>query len=189
MNEEIIYDDITRIEIATLGSGCFWCTEAIFESVMGVIEVVCGYSGGITDNPTYQSVLTGETMHAECVQIKFDKTIISYDEILEIFWKTHDPTTPNRQGNDIGTQYRSIIFYHNQEQKQKAEHFKKLLEDNNIWNKPIVTEIVPFKKFYKAENYHQDYYRLNPNQSYCYYVINPKLEKFKETFKNKLKKN
>lgn len=177
-----------KTEIATFGSGCFWCTEAIFERVKGVQKVVSGYSGGTTENPTYKEVCTGNTGHAECTQIYFDPSIVSYDELLEIFWKTHDPTTLNRQGNDVGTQYRSVIFYHNQEQKQKAEYYKKKLQEEKIWDKPIVTEIVEFKKFYPAEDYHQDYYDNNPNQGYCAFVITPKIEKFEKIFKDKLKK-
>jgi peptide-methionine (S)-S-oxide reductase len=182
------YQSNTKLEIATFGSGCFWCTEAIFERVKGVQKVVSGYSGGSTENPTYEEVCTGTTGHAECTQIYYDPEIISYDELLEIFWKTHDPTTLNRQGNDIGTQYRSVIFYHNAEQKQKAEYYKKKLEEENIWDKPIVTEIVEFKKFYPAEDYHQNYYDNNPFQGYCAFVITPKVEKFEKIFKDKVKK-
>ncbi len=177
-----------KLEIATFGSGCFWCTEAIFERVKGVNKVVSGYSGGKLENPTYKDVCSGTTGHAECTQIFYDPTVISYDELLEIFWKTHDPTTLNRQGNDVGTQYRSVIFYHNQEQKQKAEYYKKKLEDEKIWEKPIVTEISELKKFYPAEDYHQNYYDNNPFQGYCAFVITPKIEKFEKIFKDKLKK-
>lgn len=180
--------DQTKIEIATFGSGCFWCTEAIFERVNGVIKVVSGYSGGTTENPTYKEVCTGTTGHAECTQIYFDPNVVTYDELLEIFWKTHDPTTLNRQGNDIGTQYRSVIFYHNAEQKQKAEYYKRKLEEEKIWDKPIVTEIAEFKKFFPAEDYHQNYYENNPYQGYCAFVITPKIEKFEKIFKDKLKK-
>lgn len=172
---------------ATFGSGCFWCTEAIFERVNGVIDVVSGYAGGHVENPTYEAVCDGTTGHAECTQIIFNPDVISYDELLEIFWKTHDPTTLNRQGNDVGTQYRSVIFYHNEEQKQKAEYYKKKLEEENIWNDPIVTEISPLTVFYKAEKYHQDYYENNSSQSYCAFVITPKIEKFEKVFKDKLK--
>lgn len=177
-----------KFEIATFGSGCFWCTEAIFERVKGVQKVVSGYSGGVTENPTYEEVCTGRTGHAECTQIYYDPSVITYDELLEIFWKTHDPTTLNRQGNDVGTQYRSVIFYHNQEQKQKAEFYKEKLEEEKVWDKPIVTEIVEFKKFYPAEDYHQNYYDNNPNQGYCAFVITPKVEKFEKIFKEKIKK-
>lgn len=178
----------SKLETATFGSGCFWCTEAIFERVNGVTSVVSGYSGGTVENPTYKEVCDGTTGHAECTQINFDPAIISYDELLEIFWKTHDPTTLNRQGNDVGTQYRSVIFYHNDEQKQKAEYYKNKLTEEKIWDKPIVTEITKFEKFYPAEDYHQEYYDNNPNQGYCAYVITPKVEKFEKIFKDKLKK-
>lgn len=177
-----------NLETATFGSGCFWCTEAIFERVKGVSSVVSGYSGGSVANPTYKEVCDGTTGHAECTQITFDPAVISYDELLEIFWKMHDPTTLNRQGNDVGTQYRSVIFYHNDDQKQKAEYYKKKLNDEKIWDKPIVTEITKFEKFYPAEDYHQEYYENNPNQGYCAYVITPKVEKFEKIFKDKLKK-
>ncbi len=176
------------LDTATFGTGCFWCTEAIFKRVNGVVSVISGYSGGNISNPTYEEVCEGTTGHAECTQITFDPSIISYDELLEIFWKTHDPTTLNRQGNDVGTQYRSVIFYHNNEQKQKAEYYKEKLTDEKIWDKPIVTEITKFEKFYPAENYHQEYYENNPNQGYCVYVITPKVEKFEKIFNDKLKK-
>ena len=177
-----------NLETATFGSGCFWCTEAIFERVNGVSSVVSGYSGGTVNNPTYKEVCDGTTGHAECTQITFDPLIISYDELLEIFWKMHDPTTLNRQGNDVGTQYRSVIFYHSEEQKQKAEYYKNKLTEEKIWDKPIVTEITKFEEFYPAEDYHQEYYDNNPNQGYCAYVITPKVEKFEKIFKDKLKK-
>ena len=172
---------------ATFGSGCFWCTEAVFELVNGVQSVVSGYAGGTTENPTYEEICTGSTGHAEVVQITYDNEIISYEELLEIFWKTHDPTSLNRQGNDVGTQYRSGIFYHNEEQKQLAENYKTELVKSGAWDKPIVTEVVPLATFYKAEDYHQDYYEKNPNQGYCAFVIAPKIEKFEKVFKNKLK--
>jgi peptide-methionine (S)-S-oxide reductase len=187
-NVNLMENQNKKLETATFGSGCFWCTEAIFERVNGVVSVVSGYSGGTVANPTYEQVCTGKTGHAECTQITFDSSIVSYDELLEIFWKTHDPTTLNRQGNDVGTQYRSVIFYHNDEQKQKAEYYKKKLREEKIWDKPIVTEITKFEKFYPAENYHQEYYDKNPNQSYCAFVITPKIEKFEKIFKDKLKK-
>ena len=177
-----------NLDTATFASGCFWCTEAIFERVNGVKSVISGYSGGTVPNPTYEEVCTGNTGHAECTQIIYDPSVISYDELLEIFWKMHDPTTLNRQGNDVGTQYRSAIFYHNEQQKEKAEYYKKKLTDEKIWDKPIVTEITKFTKFYPAENYHQEYYDKNPNQGYCAYVITPKVEKFEKIFKDKLKK-
>jgi len=174
-------------EIATFGSGCFWCTEAVFERVNGVLSVVSGYSGGTVEYPSYEQVCTGKTGYAEVIQITYDPNIITYPELLEIFWKTHDPTTLNKQGNDVGTQYRSVIFYHNEEQKQLAEEYKKKLNESGAWDKPLVTEIVPFKNFYKAEGYHQNYYENNPNQGYCSFVIAPKIEKFEKVFKDKLK--
>lgn len=176
-----------QTETATFGEGCFWCSEAIFGSLKGVISVESGYSGGTTKNPTYEEVCTGETGHAEVVQIKFDPTIISYKELLEVFWKTHDPTTLNRQGADVGTQYRSVIFYHSPEQKELAEKYKEELTKEQVFNKPVVTQIVPFTHFYKAENYHQDYFANHPNQGYCQFVIVPKLEKFRKIFKDQLK--
>ncbi|MFZ1279652.1 MAG: peptide-methionine (S)-S-oxide reductase MsrA, partial [Ignavibacteriaceae bacterium] len=190
-NEEmknIMNDNNPNLETATFGSGCFWCTEAIFERVNGVIAVVSGYSGGTVEDPSYKEVCDGTTGHAECTQITFDSSVISYDELLEIFWKTHDPTTLNKQGNDVGTQYRSVIFYHNDAQKQKAEFYKNKLIEEKIWDKPIVTEITKFDKFYPAEDYHQEYYDNNPNQGYCSFVITPKVEKFEKIFKDKLKK-
>jgi peptide-methionine (S)-S-oxide reductase len=186
--KNIMNDKNPKLEIATFGSGCFWCTEAIFERVNGVSSVVSGYSGGEVENPTYKEVYDGTTGHAECTQITFDSSVISYDELLEIFWKTHDPTTLNKQGNDVGTQYRSVIFYHNNEQKQKAEYYKNKLTEEKIWDKPIVTEISKLEKFYPAEDYHQEYYENNTNQGYCAYVITPKVEKFENIFKDKLKK-
>jgi peptide-methionine (S)-S-oxide reductase len=174
-------------KVATFGSGCFWCTEAVFEKLKGVESVVSGYSGGTTINPTYQEVTTGRTGHAEVTQIKFDPNIISFEELLEVFWKTHDPTTLNRQGNDIGTQYRSIIFCHSEDQQKLAEEYKRKLEEAKIFDDPIVTEITAFDKFYIAENYHQDYYEQNKSQPYCSFVITPKVEKFKKVFKDKLK--
>ncbi len=173
-------------ELATFGSGCFWCTETIFRKLNGVKSAVSGYSGGTKENPTYKEVCTGTTGHAEVVKVTFDPTIISYKELLEIFWKIHDPTTLNRQGNDIGTQYRSVIFYHNEEQKKIAEEYKSKLEEEKIFNDPIVTEITHFTKFFPAENYHQDYYEQNKTQPYCSFVITPKLEKFKKVFREKI---
>lgn len=176
-----------KYEIATLGEGCFWCSEAIFQRIKGVIKVESGYSGGNVPNPSYEAVCSGKTRHAEVVQITFDPSIISYRELLEIFFSTHDPTTLNRQGADVGTQYRSVIFYHNEEQKKIAEEIKEKLNDSKIWENPIVTEISPFKNFYKAEDYHQNYYNNNPYQPYCSFVISPKLEKLKKFFSEKLK--
>jgi peptide-methionine (S)-S-oxide reductase len=177
-----------NLQIATFGSGCFWCTEAIFERLNGVVKVESGYSGGKVENPTYEEVCTGTTGHAEVTQITYNPAIVSYDELLEVFWKTHDPTTLNRQGNDVGTQYRSVIFYHNEEQKKLAEKYKTELDKSGAWDNPIVTEISPFTNFYSAEKYHQDYYENNPNQGYCAFVIAPKVEKFEKVFKDKLKK-
>ena len=177
-----------NIETATFGSGCFWCSEAIFERLNGVQSVVPGYAGGSVPNPTYEAVCNGKTGHAEVCQITFDPNEISYDELLRIFWKTHDPTTLNRQGNDVGTQYRSVIFYHSEEQKEKAIHYKEELNKSGAWKDPIVTEIVPIKNFYEAEEYHRHYFERNPYQGYCSFVIAPKVEKFEKVFKEKLKK-
>jgi peptide-methionine (S)-S-oxide reductase len=187
--ESGVTNNMDSLKTATFGSGCFWCTEAIFERVNGVVKVESGYSGGTVENPTYQEVCTGTTGHAEVTQITYDPSVISFDELLEIFWKTHDPTTLNKQGNDVGTQYRSVIFYHNEEQKELAEKYKSELDKSGAWDNPIVTEISPFKNFYSAEGYHQDYYENNPNQGYCAFVIAPKVEKFEKVFKDKLKNN
>lgn len=175
-------------EIITLGNGCFWCTEAIFQQVKGVTKVTSGYSGGHVENPTYEEVCEKTTGHAEVLQVEFDTTEVTIDEILEIFWQTHDPTTLNRQGNDVGPQYRSVVFYHNAHQKERAEYFKKKLDESGAFGNPIVTAIEPYTNFYVAENYHQDYYNKNGNQPYCYFVIRPKLEKFEKAFKDKMKK-
>jgi peptide-methionine (S)-S-oxide reductase len=175
------------LHTATFGAGCFWCVEAVFQNLKGIHSVISGYSGGTVPNPTYKQVCDGTTGHAEAVQVTYDPKEISYDEILEVFWKTHDPTTLNRQGNDVGTQYRSVIFYHNEEQKQRAEHYKKELDTSKVFDAPIVTEIVPYTNFYKAEDYHQNYYNENPSQPYCIFVVKPKVEKFKKVFKTKLK--
>lgn len=179
--------DTSKYEVATFASGCFWCTEAVFQRVKGVVKVESGYSGGSVPNPSYEAVTTGRTGHAECTQITYDPKIISYTQLLEVFWKTHDPTTLNRQGNDSGTQYRSAIFYHNDEQKLLAQKYKFELESAKIWNDSIVTEITEFKIFYKAEDYHQNYYNQNANQPYCSFVITPKIEKFKKVFADKIK--
>jgi len=177
-------------EIATLANGCFWCTEAVFTSLEGVIQVTSGYTGGKTKNPTYKEVCSGETGHAECLQIIYDPTKISFAELLEVFWETHDPTTLNRQGNDVGTQYRSGIFYHSEEQREKATQYKADLYKSGAFDRPIVTEITPFAIFYPAENYHQQYYEMNGDSNpYCQLVIRPKLEKFRKVFKEKLKKD
>jgi peptide-methionine (S)-S-oxide reductase len=176
------------LETATFGSGCFWCTEAVFERLEGVESVVSGYAGGTVENPTYRQVTSGTTGHAEVTQIMFDPKVISFAELLEIFWKTHDPTTLNRQGADVGTQYRSAIFYHNAEQKELAEKYKKELDESGVFEDPIVTEISALTNYYPAEDYHQDYYNENPAQPYCSFVIAPKIEKFEKVFKDKLKK-
>ena len=179
-----------KTDTATFANGCFWCTEAIFEELDGVISAVSGYTGGVTKNPTYKEVCSGSTGHAECIQITYDPQRISFDELLEVFWKTHDPTTLNRQGNDVGTQYRSGIFYHNEEQRQKAEAYKVALDRSGAWNDPIVTEISPFTVFYSAEDYHQQYMEVNGNSNpYCQFVIQPKLDKFRKVFGEKLKKH
>lgn len=180
-------DDQNKYQVATLGAGCFWCTEAVFQRLKGIVKVESGYSGGTVPDPSYEAVCTGKTGHAECSQITFDPSIISYTDLLEVFFKTHDPTTLNKQGHDVGTQYRSVIFYHNDEQKKIAENVKEELNSAKIWDIPIVTEISQFKKFYKAEDYHQDYYNLHGNQPYCSFVITPKIEKFKKVFAEKLK--
>jgi len=176
-----------NFETATFGNGCFWCTEAVFQQLNGVVKVTSGYSGGKIENPTYKQVCTSTTGHAEVLQIVFDPSIITFDELLEVFWKTHDPTTLNRQGNDIGTQYRSTIFYHNEEQKTKAEKYKIELDKSGAYDKPIVTSFEPFVKFYPAEDYHQNYFNENGSNPYCQMVVRPKVEKFEKIFKSKLK--
>ncbi len=177
-----------KTETATFGAGCFWCTEAIFSRLEGVKEVCPGYSGGHVKNPSYREVCNGTTGHAEVVQVIFDPELINYSELLMIYWKTHDPTTPNRQGADVGTQYRSVIFYHSEEQKKKATELKDELDKQKIWDSPIVTAIEEYTNFYRAEEYHEDYYENNPNQGYCRFVITPKVEKFEKVFKDYLKK-
>lgn len=176
-----------NIDTATLGAGCFWCVEAVFQRLDGVISVTSGYSGGTVKNPSYKEVCTGLTGHAEVTEIVFDKTKISFDELLQVFWKTHDPTTMNRQGNDIGTQYRSVIFYHNEEQKLAAEKYKKALNDEHAYPNPVITEITAFSNFYPAEDYHKNYFNLHGEEQYCKFVIQPKVEKFEKVFKDKLK--
>lgn len=173
--------------IATLGGGCFWCTEAVYEATQGVHAVVSGYAGGQTLNPTYDAVCTGQTGHAEVVQIEYDPSVISYEKLLEVFFRTHDPTTLNRQGADRGTQYRSVIFYHNDEQRQVAERVKKTLDESGAFADPIVTEITPYETFYPAEAYHQDFFAKNPNQGYCRAVVAPKVEKYRKAFAELLK--
>jgi peptide-methionine (S)-S-oxide reductase len=174
-------------EIATLAGGCFWCTEAVFKIVKGIENIEPGYSGGFLPNPTYEQVSDGTTGHAEAVQLTFDPSVISFREVLEIFFASHDPTTMNRQGPDVGTQYRSVIFYHNMEQKTTAEMVIKELNKADIWNAPIVTQIEPFKAFYIAEDYHKDYYKRHPDQPYCKQIITPKLAKLQQRFIGKLK--
>ncbi|MCA9246307.1 MAG: peptide-methionine (S)-S-oxide reductase MsrA, partial [Planctomycetales bacterium] len=177
------------LETATFGSGCFWCTEAVFERLDGVSRVVSGYAGGEVENPTYEQVCSGATGHAEVVQISYDPAMISYAELLEVFWKTHDPTTLNRQGADMGTQYRSVVFFHNEQQREEAEHYKKKLDESGAFASKIVTEIAPMGEFYAAEAYHQNYYAQNPYQGYCAMVIAPKVDKFKKAFADKLRKS
>lgn len=176
-----------KLEVATLGGGCFWCTEALFTQLKGVENVQPGYSDGKTENPTYEQVCTGKTGHAETVQINFDPTVISYKEILQIFFSTHDPTTLNRQGADVGTQYRSIILYHNEEQRRIAEEVIKENTEEKAFEKPIVTQLEPLKIFYKAEDYHKDYFKRHPDQAYCSLLIAPKITKFQKIYLNKLK--
>jgi len=177
-----------KFEIATLANGCFWCTEAIFQRLNGVEKVTSGYSGGKVKNPSYNEVTSGETGHAEVIQIQFNPSVITFQEILDVFFATHDPTTLNRQGYDVGTQYRSAIFYHSTAQKEVAEAFIKALTEAKVFDKKIVTEVTAFDTFYEAEAYHQNYYNNNKNQGYCVAVINPKLDKFIKKYKDKLKK-
>jgi peptide-methionine (S)-S-oxide reductase len=175
-------------EVATLGGGCFWCTEAIFSELRGVKKVVPGFSGGTVPNPTYEQVCAGTTGHAEVVQITFDPAVISFKRLLQIFFTVHDPTTPNRQGADVGSQYRSIILYHTEEQKKIALEVMKEVEERRIWSRPIVTQLVPFKEFYEAEDYHRDYFKKNPLQPYCLLMISPKVRKFRKEYAELLKK-
>lgn len=177
------------LELATLGNGCFWCTEAIFEQLEGVSKVESGYAGGTVKNPSYKEVCTGNTGHAEVIRLTYDPKVISFREILDVFFNTHDPTTLNRQGADVGTQYRSVIFYHNNGQKEEAESMIEALEKEKVFDSKIVTEVTAINNYYVAENYHQDYYNNNKNQGYCRMVINPKLEKFTKKYKSKLKRN
>jgi peptide-methionine (S)-S-oxide reductase len=188
MSNEKIPDGV-KTEVATFGTGCFWCTEAVFQELKGVAKVYSGYMGGHVADPSYEEVCTGTTGHAECLQIFYDPEVLSYDELLEVFWESHDPTQLNRQGNDIGTQYRSAIFYHTEEQREKAEHYKTQLDKEGAYPNPIVTEITPATMFYPAEDYHQDYYNNHGSQPYCYIVIRPKVEKFEKAFAGKLKKS
>jgi len=180
-------DQNKKLETTTLGAGCFWCVEAIFQGLKGVKSVVSGYSGGSVPNPTYNDVCSGNTGYAEVCQIKFDPDKISFGEILDVFWEVHDPTTLNRQGADVGTQYRSAIFYHNEKQKEIAERSKKKIDASGIFSNPVITEISAYQNFYQAEDYHQNYFDNNPNQPYCRIVISPKLKKFREKYKGSLK--
>lgn len=181
--------DQDETSVATFGNGCFWCTEAIFESIPGVNKVTSGYSGGAIVNPTYKEVCSGKTGHAEVIQITYDPAQVTFTDLLRAFWQSHDPTTLNRQGNDTGTQYRSVIFFHDETQKELAEFFKKKLNEMSAFGAPVVTEISPFEGFYAAESGHQDYFTRNPNKGYCRMLIQPKLEKFKEAFDSDLSSN
>lgn len=179
----------TNLDTATFGTGCFWCTEAVFQQLEGVEKVTSGYSGGHVVNPTYEEVCSKTTGHAECLNIVYDSTKITFDELLEVFWQVHDPTTLNRQGADAGPQYRSVVFYHNEEQKARTEKYKAELDKSGAWDNPIVTTLEKMDVFYPAEANHQNYYNNNSGEGYCQFVIRPKLEKFEKVFKNKLKKN
>lgn len=172
---------------ATFGAGCFWCVEAVFEELKGVDQVIAGYAGGHVDDPTYQQVTTGTTGHAEVARLTYDPDIISYEQLLTVFWHTHNPTTPNRQGADVGPQYRSVIFYHSEEQRETAEQSLRETDASDLWEDPIVTEIEPLENFYRAENYHQNYYENNPNAGYCQVVIAPKLKKLRREFSELIK--
>ncbi len=190
MNQENVKVENTSIptnKVATLAAGCFWCVEAVFQKLKGVEKVESGYMGGTLKNPTYKDVCTGQTGHAEVCQITYNPNIISFEELLEVFWKTHDPTTLNRQGGDIGTQYRSAVFYHDTTQKQIAENIKNDLSQSGAYDAPIVTTFEPASIFYKAENYHQDYFNLNGSNPYCQMVVKPKVEKFKKVFSDRIK--
>lgn len=181
--------NLPALEIATLGGGCFWCLEAVYSELKGVLKVESGYSGGDVKNPTYDQVCSDETGHAEVVQVTYDPDVITYREILEVFFSIHDPTTPNRQGADVGTQYRSVIFYHDDNQKRVAEEVMREVEKSDIWGRPIVTQLVPFVEFFKAEEYHQNYFRNNPNQPYCQVVVAPKVAKFRKKYFDRLQKS
>lgn len=189
-NKEVMSEvNNAAIEKATFGAGCFWCVEAMFQDIKGVSKVVSGYSGGHVKNPSYKEVCTGRTGHAEVIQVTFEPDVVSYETLLEAFFLSHDPTQLNRQGADVGTQYRSVIYYHNATQEMLAKEAKKKLNDEKAFDNPVVTEISAFETFYEAEDYHQDYYAANPNQPYCSRVVGPKLEKFRKVFKDKLVKN
>jgi len=178
---------MNKYEVATLAGGCFWCTEAIYERLKGVVSVVPGYAGGNIPNPTYEQVATGLTGHAETIQITFDPKTVSFEKILDIFWHLHDPTTPNRQGADVGTQYRSVVFYHDEKQRKTAERVKEKIEKQKVLSGPIVTQIIPFTDLYKAENYHQQYYDNNKNAPYCMLVIDPKVHKLLNEYKSEVR--
>lgn len=184
-NEKLNSDNL---ETATFGAGCFWCVEAQFQMLDGVVKTESGYSGGYVKNPSYKEVCNGTTGHAEVIQVTYDKTKLSYEEMLQAFWQSHDPTQLNRQGNDVGTQYRSVIFYHSLEQQKLAEEYKRKLNEEKVYDSPVVTEISPYTAFYIAEDYHQNYFNENGDQPYCAYVIQPKVEKFRKVFEKKLKK-
>lgn len=189
-NRDMTEKEIQKMntDTATFGAGCFWCVEAVFQELDGVLSVTSGYMGGQTPDPTYKEVCTGQTGHAEVAQIVYDPSKVTFKELLEVFWQTHDPTTRNRQGADVGTQYRSAIFYHSEAQHEEAERLKKELDASGAWDSPIVTEITAADKFYPAENYHQNYYNQNGDAAYCQFVIRPKLDKFRKVFGDKLKK-
>lgn len=186
-NKDMSMDQAQKLEEATFGAGCFWCTEAVYERIEGVEEVVSGYAGGHVKNPSYREITTGRTGHAEVCLIRFDPEKVSYEELLDVFWHTHDPTTLNRQGNDVGPQYRSVIFWHNGFQRELAEESKQKMEASGTYPDPIVTEIVQMTDFYKAEGYHQDYFENNPSQPYCSFVVAPKVDKFKAKYQHMLK--
>jgi peptide-methionine (S)-S-oxide reductase len=174
------------VETATFGNGCFWCTEAVFQQIKGVKSVASGYTGGAVPNPTYEQVCNGTTGHAEAIQLTYDPKVVTYPELLEVFWRSHDPTTLNRQGNDVGTQYRSAIFYHSDRQRELAERYKRKLDEAGVYSSPIVTEIVPAAVFYPAEAYHQNFFNENPRQGYCRAVVGPKVEKIRAVFRGRL---
>jgi peptide-methionine (S)-S-oxide reductase len=187
-NEKIMeIKDSTKWDTATFGAGCFWCVEAIFQEVKGVHSVKSGYAGGTKVDPTYEEISSGTTGHVEVTQVIYDPSVTSFKELLEVFWEIHDPTSRDKQGNDVGPQYRSAVFYHTQKQKEEAEFYKNKLNEENAFPKPVITEIAPMTKFYRAEDYHQNYYKNNSDQSYCVYIIRPKLDKFRKAFKSKLK--
>lgn len=187
MNETNHINTSTTTKTIILGGGCFWCTEAVYQDLKGVVKVESGYCGGQIKNPSYKEVCNGTTGHAEVIKITFDPSIITYKDLVDIFWHVHDPTTLNKQGNDIGTQYRSVVFYANEEEKKLAEQSRFEAQTQKIWKDPIITSLEPLSEFYKAEDYHQNYYKANPNQGYCVYVINPKVEKFRKEYKDQLK--